>query len=92
MDGHSCVFGYDYEKEEYFEIPFDHIPVQFPGTGDIFSALLIGGVLKGIELQKATKFAMDTVRKLIFKNKENVDKYKGIPIEKYLDEMTDFTR
>ncbi|MFR2966468.1 MAG: hypothetical protein ACLTK0_08865 [Anaerovoracaceae bacterium] len=43
-----------------------------------------------MELQKATKFSMDMVRKLIIRNKENVDKYKGIPIEKYLEEMTNF--
>lgn len=90
MDGQSCVFGYDDETKDYFTIPFDNVPVHFPGTGDIFSALLIGGVLKGTALQKATKFAMDMVRELILKNKENADKYKGIPIEKYLEEMTDF--
>ena len=33
---------------------------------------------------------MDMVRTLILKNAENVDKYKGIPIEKYLEEMTNF--
>ena len=90
MDGQPCVFGFDDGKNEYFTIPFDQVPVQFPGTGDIFSALLIGGVLKGVELQKATKFSMDMVRKLIIRNKENVDKYKGMPIEKYLEEMTNF--
>lgn len=90
MDGQSCVFGYDDATKDYFTIPFDKVPVHFPGTGDIFSALLIGGVLKGTALQKATKFAMDMVRELILKNKENADKYKGIPIEKYLEEMTDF--
>lgn len=90
MDGQSCVFGYDDATKDYFTIPFDNVPVHFPGTGDIFSALLIGGVLKGTALQKATKFAMDMVRELILKNKENADKYKGIPIEKYLEEMTDF--
>ena len=92
MDGQNCVFGYDNGKKEYFKIPFDCVPVQFPGTGDIFSSLLVGGVLKGIGLQETTKFAMDMVRNLILKNKENVDKYKGIPIEKYLDEITDFKR
>jgi len=90
VDGQSCVFGYDYYKGDYFTIPFDYVPVHFSGTGDIFSALLIGGVLKGRELQESTKFAMDMVRTLILKNAENVDKYKGIPIEKYLEEMTNF--
>ena len=90
VDGQSCVYGYDFDKEQYFSIPFEYVPVQFPGTGDIFSALLVGSILNGHELQPATSFAMNTVRKLILQNTENVDKYKGIPIEKYLEEMTEF--
>lgn len=90
VDDESCVFGFDWEKGEYFKLPFEYVPVHFPGTGDIFSALLTGGVLKGIDMQKSTAFAMKTVRNLVMRNTENVDKYKGIPIEKYLDEMTNF--
>lgn len=90
VDGQSCVFGYDDGQEEYFQIPFEYVPVHFPGTGDIFSALLIGSVLKGRKLQESTAFAMKTVRELVLKNTENADKYKGIPIEKYLEEMTKF--
>ena len=33
---------------------------------------------------------MKTVRNLILQNTDNADKYKGIPIEKYLEEMTEF--
>ncbi len=36
VDGQSCVYGYDDGKGEYFKIPFEYVPVQFPGTGDIF--------------------------------------------------------
>ena len=54
--------------------------------------MLVGGVLKGVGLQETTRITMDTVRSLILRNQENVDKYKGIPIEKYLDEITDFKR
>lgn len=90
VNGQTCVFGYDEDKHDYFEIPFDYIPVHIPGTGDIFSALLVGGVLKGRELQPSTAYAMDTLRELIMLNKDNADKTSGIPIEKYLEEMTNF--
>jgi len=90
VDGQSCVYGYDDGKGEYFKIPFEYVPVQFPGTGDIFSALLVGSILGGHGLQESTAFSMRTVRRLILRNTENVDKYKGIPIEKYLEEMTEF--
>lgn len=90
VDGQTCVYGYDDDKQDYFKIPFDYIPVHVPGTGDIFSALLVGGVLKGRDLQVSTAYAMDTLRRLILLNKDNADLTSGIPIEKYLDEMTNF--
>ena len=42
--GTDCrsVVGYDHKKEEYFKVDFEEIPVHFPGTGDIFSAVFIG--------------------------------------------------
>lgn len=85
--GENCVFGYDDQMKKMFQIPFDYIPVRFPGTGDIFSAVLVGNVLRGTPLESAVDKAMKVVRNLILKNKENIDKNKGIPIEKYLNEI-----
>ncbi len=90
VDNQTCVFGYDEDQSDYFNIPFDYIPVHIPGTGDIFSALLVGSVLKGRDLQVSTAYAMNTLRELILLNKDNADKTSGIPIEKYLEEMTNF--
>lgn len=87
LDGRDAVLGYDHQHDKSFQIPFEKIPVRFPGTGDIFSAVLLGGLLEGVELEISTKRAMDTVSSLIDKNRENVDKYKGIPLEKYLEEL-----
>ena len=55
--------------------------VHFPGTGDIFSAVFIGKLMSGKDLQTATAEAMDAVKSMIGKNADNVDKYKGIPLE-----------
>lgn len=77
----KSVVGYDHKKEEYFRIDFDEIPVRFPGTGDIFSAIFIGKIMDGNDLWSATKTSMDAVRKMIEINADNVDKYKGIPLE-----------
>ncbi|WML32699.1 pyridoxamine kinase [Clostridium sp. OS1-26] len=85
VDGKDMVIGYDGKKEIYFEIPFEYVPVRFPGTGDIFSAILISRVLTGAQLKDAVKIAMNVVRKLILLNQKNSDKYKGILIEKNLE-------
>lgn len=85
----KSVIGYDHKEKEYFKIDFDEIPVRFPGTGDIFSAVFIGKIMSGSSLFEATKQAMNTVRNMIAQNVDNVDKYKGIPIEICLEALND---
>ena len=80
--GSHMVYGRS--DEETFSIPYEEIPVRFPGTGDIFSAVLTGELLDGSPLRKAVKAAMDAVEVLIQANVGNEDKYKGIPIEECL--------
>ena len=84
VDGQTSVVGYHADEDAYFALPYEEIPVHFPGTGDIFSAVLIGHLLNGVQLQPATRRAMDAVAQLIEKNKDNADKNRGIPLENYL--------
>lgn len=84
VDGQPSVAGYNHLSDEYFVLPFTEIPVHFPGTGDIFSAVLIGHLLDGEPLKTSTQMAMDAVYQLIDKNKDNEDKNCGIPIENNL--------
>lgn len=63
----------------------DEIPVHFPGTGDIFSAVLVGHLLDDEPLMESTRKAMDAVYRLIDLNKDNEDKNVGIPLERYLN-------
>ena len=58
---------------------------SFNSAGDIFSSILIGKVLSGNRLVDSTRNAMDAVRELIKRNQDNADKYKGIPVENYLE-------
>lgn len=67
-----------------FLLTYDEIPVRIPGTGDIFSAVVIGNLLNGIEMKASTRRAMDVVRELIDANKDMPDRYRGIPLERYL--------
>lgn len=83
--GEHAVWGFDHKKQEYFSIPYRLIRVHFPGTGDMFSAVLVGELLEGRELQPAVKRAMDVLEKLIFLEQDELEKNKGIRVEKYLD-------
>ena len=87
IDGHSCTMILDGENGEITSLPYTEIPVRFAGTGDIFSSVLIGKFKSGTPLTESVRLAMNAVEKLIAKNKDNEDKYKGIPIEQYLEEI-----
>ena len=88
VEGRSAVIGYDHERDEHFTIPFVEIPVHFPGTGDIFTSVLMGRKLAGRTLEDATAKAMHVVKDLIRDNRNADDTYKGIPIERYLGSMS----
>ena len=81
------VCGYDGKSKSYFYLSYDYIPVRFPGTGDIFSAVMVGELLKETSLELSVKKAMDIVARLIEKNIDSQDKFKGIFIEKDLDSI-----
>lgn len=85
VDGTPSVIGYNHMNGEYFQLTYEEIPVHFPGTGDIFSAVLIAHLLDGEELKHSVRMAMDAVYQLIDLNKDNMDKNRGIPLEQYLD-------
>lgn len=82
--GQHVMWGYNGTTGEYFTIPFRFIGVHFPGTGDMFSAVLVGELLKGTPLQSAVKRAGNVLERLIFLEQDEREKNKGIRIEKYL--------
>lgn len=87
IDGQAAVVGYDFDGSSYFMLPFEYIPVSFPGTGDIFSSFMMGNILLGKPLKESVQIAMDKVKKLILFNKDNEDKFRGIPVEVWLHKI-----
>lgn len=84
IDGQMTVVGYNAKTDSHFILPYQEIPVRFPGTGDIFSSVLYGNLFHGETLEESTQRAMDIVAQLIFLCKNQKDKFRGIPIERYL--------
>lgn len=85
VDGKPSVVGYNHINDNHFRIEYEEVPIQFSGTGDVFSAEMIVSLLNGEQLEAATKKAVDVVYRLIYKNKDAQDPYRGIPIEECLD-------
>lgn len=85
VDGRDAVVGYDHVTDTRFCLPFTIVPVRFPGTGDIFSSVLMGKVLEGEGLENSTRKAMDAVKEMIVRYQDDQDKFKGIPLESCLE-------
>lgn len=85
IEGHNSVAGYNHFNDNYFHLDYHEIPGLFHGTGDIFSAVLIGHLLNGEPLKGSTRQAMDTVFRMIDRYSDTDDKNRGIPVEKCLD-------
>lgn len=81
----QSVFGLDGKRGEFFRVDYEEIPARLPGTGDLFSAFLIGKVLDGSSLKTAATYAVTTMKKVIEWYMANGDGFKGIPVERFLD-------
>ena len=91
LEGGHCVVDYensgarDASESRRFILPYEEMPVRFPGTGDIFSAALMGWCLRGKSLENASARAMSAVRGMIERNVGSQDSFRGIAVEASLD-------
>ena len=53
QDGLHVNAGYSRSQDTYWRTPYDYIPVQYPGTGDIYTSVLTGSLLHGDNLPEA---------------------------------------
>ena len=87
-EGKTGAMGYDAEKKEFFHYQHDRIPTAFHGTGDIFSSVLAGAFVLGIDRTKALKIASDYTALTIaetLKNPENP--WYGVDFEAVIPEL-----
>ena len=52
--------GYDRERNAFWKVACDYVPVSYPGTGDIYASALVGSLLNGdslpIAMERSTRF------------------------------------
>lgn len=86
LDEGHFVAGYAHNEQQYFAIPYHHIPRPFGGTGDIFSALITRQVAKQIPLTEAVTNATEVISMMIrAEADQQEDRALDLPIEKYLN-------
>lgn len=86
---HMCVAVYDKTADSFELLDCGYIDRPFHGTGDIFAAVLTGGLVNGLEVSAAAKKAVDFVKAAIaetMKYPEMKIEY-GVLFEKVLGQL-----
>ncbi len=87
-EGKTGAMGYDSAKKEYFHYQNDRIPAAYHGTGDIFSSVLAGAFVLGIERTGALKTAADYTALTIAKTLENPENpWYGVDFEATIPDL-----
>lgn len=82
------VLAYDKINNKFYKVTSQRIPIDFPGTGDTFTSVLIGKILNGDDLSKAVEESVEFVSIGI---KESIvfsyPRREGILLEKVLGKL-----
>lgn len=85
VPGKISNLGYDRKNNAFWRVDCDFVPASYPGTGDIFASVLVGGLLTGdslpIAIARASKFVEIAVRTAYGYNSE---RREGVMVEKSL--------
>ena len=84
-DASICNLGYDRERNAFWRVRCEYVPVSYPGTGDIFASVLVGGMLTGdslpIAMDRATRYIEYTIKTTF---SYGTDPRRGVMLEKTL--------
>ena len=85
LNGEHYIFGM--KEDDTFRVQYQYINARFPGTGDVFSSVLLGNLLKGITLKEGCQRASDFVYNTMKENLSYEDHNQGLRIENSLKNL-----
>ena len=87
-DEGRCNVCFDRAKNSLNIVKYEQIDVSFPGTGDIFSAVLVGKLLGGGSLFDAVKASTEFMSYVVKYSVDNNSEVRfGVKLEKCLDKL-----
>ena len=87
-EGKTGAMGYDSEKKTFFRYQNDRIPAAYHGTGDIFSSVLAGAFVLGIDRTNALKIAADYTAHTIAETLKNPEHpWYGVDFEATIPDL-----
>ena len=86
--GKNGVYGLDTVSGEYFAYENDHIDAAYHGTGDVFSSVSVGSIVRGLSYADAFALAADYTADTIRETLKNPDKpWYGVDFEATIPEL-----
>lgn len=87
------VMSYNRETGEFSSYFNDNIPGYFHSTGDVFSSTLAGAIVKGFDMGKATKIAVDFTVDCIHHTENCVkEHWYGVKFEECLPDLIEMIK
>ncbi|MDC7224064.1 MAG: pyridoxamine kinase [Spirochaetales bacterium] len=84
-DRHVSLAGWDRDSSLFFTSSVRRVPQSYPGTGDIFTSLLTGALLRGESFRRAVKGAERKIQLVIRRTSSyNLPRREGVLLERYL--------
>lgn len=86
LNGKNCIYAYDAVQSQFFDLPYQHIPYKFAGTGDIFTAILTGYLANGQDLRTALPRVAKVLSKILEAEKNtSSEEVKDVAIERHFN-------
>ena len=87
--GKTGVCGLEVQTGRFFGFSHDRIPVSYHGTGDIFASTVVGGLMRGKDLETSLKIAAEfTVRSIKETMENDPEKKYGVDFEAIMPWLT----
>ena len=91
--GKTGAMGYNTNTGEFFSYQNDLVPAKYHGTGDLFSSVCAGAILRGKDLQSAIQLAADYTAETIRVTLKNPNQpWYGVDFESTLPALIDAMR
>lgn len=88
-NGEYANLCFDRERSAYWKSVCDYLPVRYPGTGDLFAAVLTAGLMQGdspaMAMDRATRYVEITVKTTYG---YGTDPREGVMLERTLEWLT----
>ena len=92
-EGKTGAMGYDTETKTFFSYQNDWVPAAYHGTGDIFSSVLAGAFVLGLDRAEALKIAADYTALTIAETLKNPgNPWYGVDFEATVPSLVDALR